>query len=167
VLLRVGQQPGKIHWKTFLRTAVPLAAVVGLFTGANVLVAWLLLLPGSVMFAIYMYRRRWPALLRPFEGAKLGASIGLASFGFFAIVIAIKVVADPAEYRHMVAQAIQDALARNPTPEAQQMVQSLFSGTTGVVLISAMGMALVLAFLLVIGSVSGALAARFSRQKAL
>jgi hypothetical protein len=58
-------------------------------------------------------------------------------------------------------------LARNPTPEAQQMVQSLFSGTTGVVLISAMGMALVLAFLLVIGSVSGALAARFSRQKAL
>jgi hypothetical protein len=164
MLLRVGR-PDQIHWSTFLRIAVPLAAVVGLFSGVNVILAWLLLLPGSVMLAIHLYRRRQPGLLRTSQCAKLGGATGLFSFAFFAAVIVVRVAMDPAAYRHMMAQAMQEAVARNPTAEAQQMAERL-SGTGGVLLLSALGMLFLLAFMLVIGSVSGALAATFSREKA-
>jgi hypothetical protein len=163
MLLRVGRSD-RIQWKTFLRIAVPLAAVVGVSPAIHPALAWLLL-PGSVIFAMHFYRRQ-TGPLRPSQGAKLGAFIGLASFGFYVVLFAIKVAGDPGGFRQDMASVIQQAIARNPTPEARQMAEAILSGTGGIVLLSALGMAFVLAFLLVIGSVSGALAARFSREKA-
>jgi hypothetical protein len=164
MLLRVGQ-PDRIQWKTFLRIAVPLAAVVGVSPAVHPLLA-LLLLPGSVIFALHVYRRKQTGPLRPFQGAKLGAFIGLASFGFYTVLFAIQVAGDPGGFRRDMASVIQQAIARNPTPEARQMAEAILSGTGGLVLFSALEMGFLLAFLLAIGSASGALAARFSREKA-
>ena len=164
ILLRVGQGPEQIHWKTFLPIAVPLAAAIGVSPVFHPALVWMLL-PVSVLLAIHLYRRREPGLLRPQEGARLGAFSGLVSFGFYSAVIAFTVVTHLAEYRQATAQAIQEFLTRNPTPQAQQMAQWLLNGTRGVVLTLAMGLVVVLLFFLLIGSVSGALAARFSRKK--
>jgi hypothetical protein len=90
----------------------------------------------------------------------------LASFGFYMVLFAIQVAGDPGGFRRDMASVIQQAIARNPTPEARQMAEAILSGTGGLVLFSALEMGFLLAFLLAIGSASGALAARFSREKA-
>jgi F0F1-type ATP synthase assembly protein I len=164
MLLRVGT-PNRIHWKAFFRIAIPLTAVVGLFTAANPGLAWLLVLPASVVLAIHLYRRRQPGPLKPSQGAQMGALIGLCTFVLFAVLMAARVASDPAEYRHLMAQALQEAMARNPDPAGQQMMQSFFGGTGGLVIVTAVCLVFALALLLAIGSVSGVLAARFSRGK--
>lgn len=164
--MHVGQAD-RIHWKSFLRTALPLAAVVGVSLMVSPALL-LLLLPGSVIVAIQLYRRRQPGPLRPSQGAKMGALIGLVSFGVYALLFAIRVAGDPAEFRQQMSALIQEAIARNPTtPEARQMAESLFSGTGGLVFFFATGLALLLVFLLVLGSVSGALAGKFFKEKSL
>jgi hypothetical protein len=163
--LHVGH-PDRIRWKSFLRLALPLAAVVGVSLAVYPALL-LLLLPGSVIVAIQLYRRRQPGPLRTSQGAKMGALIGSISFGVYALLFGMKVAADPAEFRQQMSTLIQEAIARNPTPEARQMAESLFSGTGGLVFFFGVGMALLLVFLLVFGSVSGALAARFFKEKSL
>jgi hypothetical protein len=161
--MHVGQAD-RIHWKSFLRVALPLAAVVGVSLAVYPALL-LLLLPGSVIVAIQLYRRRQPGALRSSQGAKMGALIGLVSFGVYALLFAIRVAGDPAEFRQQMSALIQEAITRNPTPEARQMAESLFSGTGGLVFFFAIGLALLLVFLLVLGSVSGALAAKLFKEK--
>lgn len=159
MLLRVGETV-RIHWKTFFRIALPLAAVVGIsqvvFPPLTVL-----LLPGSVIIAIHLYRRRQPIPLRATQGAKMGAATAFASFAFYAVTFAIRVAADPAAFRHDLATAV----ALNPNPDAQQMGQALINSTGGLVIFFVLMMLVSLMFLLVIGSISGALTARFSKEK--
>lgn len=162
-LLRVGQ-PDKIDWKVFLRIAAPLALAVAFFTPYSPLVGWLVLLPGSVFLAIHFYRRRRPGLLKTAQGAKLGALIALLTFAVLAVLLAILIAHDPAAYRRDAENAVRDALARNPSPQAE-VVRALFAGPRGVAVLTAMGMAILLAFLLAIGSIAGALAASLGRNK--
>lgn len=164
MLLRVGETP-RIQWRSFFRIALPLAGVVGVSQTVFPAIA-LLLLPGSVILAIQIYRRRQPGPVRPAHGAKMGAFIGLVSFGVYALFFVIKVAGDPAGFRQQMAALIQEAISRNPTPEARQMAEALFRGTGGLVFFFAVGMVFLLGFLLALGGISGALAARFSREKA-
>jgi hypothetical protein len=163
MLLRV-EQPDRIHWKPYLRIAAPMALVVGVSPIIHPALSWLLL-PAVVILSIHLYRRRYPDPLRPGQGAKMGAVTGLAGFSVYALIIAIKAAADPAAFRQEITAVIQEAIARNPSAEARQMAETLLSGTGGIVLFAAISMGFLLLFLLVIGSVSGALAARLSKEK--
>ncbi len=163
-LLRVGQGD-RIDWKSFLRIAAPLALAVGLLTAYSPLLGALILLPGSVFLAVHVYRRRTLGPLRAAQGARMGAVVGTISFAVLAVLFAASVAYDPAGYRQQVESQVKEALARNPSPQAQQVVQNLFSGPRGIALLLAMGMAVTLVFLLVISSVSGALAASLVRNK--
>jgi hypothetical protein len=164
LLLRVGH-PDQLQWKTFLRIAIPLAGVVAFFTAANLLLGLLMLLPGSVILAIHLYRRRQLGPFRTRQGAKLGALIGLLSFACLAIVLAVLVTRDPATYRQETEKAVMEALARNPSPQAQQLVEKWFTGSAGTVRLTALGMTFLLVLLLIIGSLSGALAVALVRDR--
>lgn len=162
--LRV-HQPDRIRWKSFLRVAFPVAAVLGISLAVYPAIL-LLLLPVSVILTIQLYRRRQPGSLRASQGAKMGALIGLVCFGVYAVLLGIKAAGDPVGFRQQLAAVIQEGIARNPsTPEARQIAESMFGGTGGLVFFLALGMGLLLVFLLVIGSLSGALAARYFRGK--
>jgi hypothetical protein len=112
-----------------------------------------------------MYRRRQPGPLAAWQGAKMGAFIGLASFAFFAVFFAVDVGMDPAAYRQNIDQAVQKAVASNPDPQVQQMLHSLLTGTRGTVVFTAILMVFSLGFLAAIGGISGSLAAVFFRKK--
>jgi hypothetical protein len=164
LLLRVGQ-PDQIHWKTFLRIAAPLAGVVAFFTAANVLLGCLIVLPGSVIFALHIYRRRRQGPFRTGQAAKLGALLGLLSLACLGIVLAVLVARDPATYRQETEKAVKEALARNPNPQAQQLVEKWFSGPAGTARLTALGMTFLLVILMIIGGLSGALAAALARDR--
>ncbi len=163
--LRVGST-NRIDWKAFLRIAAPLAALVALFSVLVPPVGWLILLPGGIILAVHIYRRRRVGPLGAWQGAKLGACAGLLVFAFSSIIFGVAVSRDPASYRleaDKTIQSIKDLENRNP--EAPHLSRVLSDGTRGIVLFTAMSLASLLVFLMVIGGVSGALAASLVRHK--
>jgi hypothetical protein len=153
----------RIDWKRFLSIAAPLAGLVGILT-AYVPPVWLVLFPGSVFLAVHLYRRRRPGPLKTAQGARMGALVGLLTFTVLVLLLVAAIAHDPAGYRQEAESGMRDALARNPSPQAAQMAQAL-SGPRGVALLTIMGMSVLLVFTLIIGSVSGALAASLGRNK--
>jgi len=158
-------QGQRIDWKTFLRISLPLAAAVGLFSAFSPLLGSLVLFPGSVFLAVHAYRRRRPGLLKTVQGAKMGIVMGLFSFAFLAAILGITVAHDPAGHRQQMENQMKEAFARNPNPQNQQALERLLSRPHGFVLFLVAGSMVLLVFLLIIGSVFGALAISLVRKK--
>jgi len=76
-----------IQWKSFARTAAPMAAFTGILTVLIPPLGYFILLPASLILSIHIYRKRRPAPMRGGQGARLGALMGLFSFIFFAIFL--------------------------------------------------------------------------------
>jgi len=123
-------------------------------------VAWLILLPGSILLAMHLYRRRRPESLTGLQGAKMGAVTGLMSFAFFAVFLGTFVTFDYGQYK----QLIETALASNPST-AQQLTQTLPPGTNVVALVTVTIFVSTLMILLTVGTISGALAAVLVRDR--
>jgi len=153
-------------WKKFTHIVLPMAVLVGASCAAIPLLGLLVLLPASVVLGIHLYRRRQQlGPIRASLGARLGAFTGLLSFAFFLIVSAVAVARNRTAYSETMTKALQDAVARNPDPQVQQMMQSLFSGTSGMVLLTVLAIGFVMIFFLIIASLAGALAANVSGDK--
>jgi hypothetical protein len=162
-----GQEPsfrtvllGRIDWKAFSRIALRLAPVVGLFSFMAAPLAWLVLLPGSILLAMHFYRRGRPEPLSGLQGAKMGAFTGLMSFVFFAIFLGTFVGLDYDQYRRF----IETSIASNPSA-AQQLAQSLPPGTNVVTFFTTGFVILTLMALPTIGAITGALAATLIRDR--
>jgi hypothetical protein len=155
----------RVQWRNFFRIVLPLAAVAGFFDVAMPPVGGFILLPGSVVLAIYIYRRRQPGPIPSWQGAKMGAFIGMLSSAFFALVLGVEYAADAPAFRQAMVKNGQEIVAHSFTPESQQMAQVWFSGTHGVAVITTLLLVSTLLYLLIIGGVSGALAAAFSSNK--
>jgi predicted PurR-regulated permease PerM len=94
----------------------------------------------------------------------MGALIGLLTFAILTVYRVGQFVQDPGSYRQAVDNSLREFVTHNPNPEAAQMAQSL-STTTGLALLIVIAMGLVLGVMLVVGGVSGALAASLARNK--
>ncbi len=143
-----------------------MAALVGLSSVAIPPLGLFIFLPASVILGIHLYRRRQQ--LGPIKaslGARLGAFTGLLSFAFFLVDSAVAVARNQAEYHEAIAKAVRDAAARNPDPQIQQTVQSLFNGTGGMLFFALLAAGFALVFFLIIASLTGALAATISGGK--
>jgi len=79
-------------------------------------------------------------------------------------VSVVAVVPNKAEYREEMIKALQDAVARNPSPQGQQMVQ-FFSGTAGILFLTVLALGFILMFFLIIASITGALTANVFTNK--
>ena len=146
-----------IQWRPFARTAAPLAAFTGMLTVMAPGLGFFVLLPGSLMVAIYIYRRTRPAPMRGGQGARMGALMGLLSFVFFTVFFLVAVSLNQPKYREVIVNRIHEVAAQNPDQQAQQMLQ-WFATTDGLITITAMFLVFVLVFFLIIGVGSGALA---------
>ena len=128
---------------------------------------WLVALPGGIILAINFYRRRQPCLLTASLGAKLGVVIGLLSFVFFSLMFAASGASDAPAFRSAMEKLGQDALARYPTPESQQMAQAWFTGPHAVAVIAGVLLASTLVVILAISVITGALVGALSRRRHL
>jgi hypothetical protein len=152
-----------IDWKGFLRLAVPLGVLVGIFTPASPLPGSLVLLPASVFVAVHFYRKRHLLPLKASQGAKLGAMIGLLGFAIQA-VIEVSLLAHDPEYRRAREEQFREAVANSSTPQARETMEALID-KVGVVRLTVLSLPILLAFLLTISGVSGALAATLPRNR--
>jgi hypothetical protein len=157
----------EVRWKKFLRIALPFALTNGLVTLPLGLLGWLLIVPASVLWSIFLYRRQVPgAALTPGRGARMGAAIGLLSAGFFSVVFAIYVAIKQSEVRAFLIQGLQQAATQNPDPGVQQFMQSLFQSSAGLVVFVVVAVIMASIAFLLFTSTAGALAGLFSAKRA-
>ena len=153
-----------IDWKYFLRAAAPLAALTDVLTMVLHPLAFFVLLPANLVWAISRYRRRRPIAIRSGQGARMGALMGLLSFAFFLAFFLVSISFQHAQYRDIMVSRIHEIAAQNPDPQAQQMLQ-WFATPDGLVMFTAIALVTILLICLVIGTSSGAVAVALGKDR--
>ena len=154
----------EIAWRDFVRAAAPLAALTGILTLVLPPLGLFVLLPANLVWAISRYLRRRPMALRSGQGARMGAMMGLLSFGFFLASFFAGLSLFWADFHNVMIGRIHEIAAQNPDPQAQQMMQ-WFATPDGFIAFTAIGLASILLIFLVIGMGSGALAVALGRAR--
>jgi hypothetical protein len=153
-----------IDWKYFLRTAAPLAALTDILTMAVHPLAFFVLLPANLLWAISRYRRSRPAAISSGQGASMGTVMGLLSFAFFLVFFLVTVSFQHGQYREIMITRIHEIAAQNPDPQTQQMLQ-WFATPDGLVTFTAIALVTILLICLVIGTGTGALAVALGKDR--
>jgi hypothetical protein len=159
--------PGQIDWPLALAPALQagfIAAILmiiplGASLGLGMLAAGFL--------AVLLYRRRVPsANLGAGMGAKLGAVSGAIGFALFGVLTAIEtaVLHNGGELRAQLLKAVEQAAARNPDPQAQQMLQYIKS-PEGLALMMVLALAVMFVIFLIFSSLGGAVGAAILHRK--
>ena len=138
--------------------AAILEAIFG-FLGIGILVGGYL--------SVSLYRRWQPSqLITTGMGARLGAVAGGLGFFIVSIVTSVKVLLFDTgnQLRDAMMKSIEQAAARNPGPEAQQMLDWLRS-PNGFALMLGLGLLVTLVFYLVLSMAGGMLAAGMANRR--
>lgn len=141
-----------------------MAAFTGMLTAIMPLVGLFILLPSSLIAAIYIYRKNRPAPMRGGQGARLGALMGLLSFIFFALFFLVAVSLNEPKYREIMVNVVHEAAAQNPDQQVQQVLQ-WFATTDGLITFTVVILAAILLVFLIIGIGSGALAVTLNKAR--
>ena len=148
---------GATDWKRFLRTATPVAILVGMLTIAVRPLGLFLLLPLGIIWTIARYREQRPTRLRGGQGARMGALMAALSFATFLVPFLVDFSLSPAKYREQMIASVHEAAAKNPDPQVQQILQ-WFATPDGLITFAAIALLIILLVFLIIGMGSGALA---------
>ena len=125
----------------------------------------LICLPGSVLWAIHVYRRRVPGPLSSGRGAKLGSVLGLLSFASFAVIFSLLIAHNRDQVHQALVQAVHEAAAKNPDPAIQPMFHFFTDTDAGLVVFVLLFLAFILVLFLLFAAAAGALSVAFSRDK--
>ena len=155
---------GGIAWKDFIHAAAPLAAVTGILTVPLAPLGLFVLLPANLIWAIVRYSRNRPLAIRAGQGARMGAVMGVLSFGFFLACFLATITVWQTQYRELMIARINEIAAQNPDPQAQQMLQGLAT-PHGLIVFTAIGLGTIFLIFLVIGIGSGALAIALGKAR--
>lgn len=153
-----------IQWKAFARTAAPLAAFTGMLTVVIPALGLFVFLPTSLIVAIHTYRRTRPAPMRRGQGARMGALMGLLSFGSYLVFKLADIFRNQTEYRNINLNRLKDLAAQTSDPQSQQIFQWLAT-PHGFIIIAAAALCFILLVFLIIGISSGALAVTLGRPR--
>lgn len=143
---------------------MPYGIVNGLVTLFLGPVGWFITLPGSVLWCIMTYRRRFAGPISAGRGARMGCALGFISFTTFAIVF-VCVYCFTDEIRPIIVQTLQQAAARNSDPNYQRLVHFFGQDPFGMAVFVAISLVFILFLFLSFGSAAGALTAAFSGGK--
>ena len=153
-----------IQWKSFARTAAPLAAFTGMLAVPQLQVGLFILLPICLILAIYIYRRTRPAPMRSGQGARMGALMGLLSFVFYTAFFLVTVSLNLPKYREFIVNLVHDAATQNPDQLVQQKMQ-WFATPDGMIAMTFLILAGILISFLLVGMGTGALAVALSKSR--
>jgi hypothetical protein len=153
-----------IAWKDFIRAATPLAAVTGIVTVPLAPLGLFVLLPANLIWAIARYRRNRPLAIRAGQGARMGAVMGVLSFGFFLPCFLATITLWRTQYRELMIARLNEIAAQNPDPQAQQMMQWITT-PHGFIAFIAVSLGAILLIFIVIGMGSGALAVALGKAR--
>jgi hypothetical protein len=161
------QQPdrSRLIW----RAVFPRAAASGLLLAILVTVAGAPLLlvvipPVCAAIVAVWYARSEKTQVTAGMGARIGAITGFFGFLFQALIFGAIFLAKPSEMKAIFHKQLQEAIARNPNPQAQAMAEKLLT-PEGILAVALLGLAMFFVFYLILGSLGGAIGSSFTRKK--
>lgn len=156
----------RVNWGDALPGAV--------LAGGLVALAWLIPFLGFLLWplaagvlAVLLYARRRP--LREMAsgmGARIGVIAGLLGFGLMALLMSLELLAfrGTDKLRQLLLQTMQQAMANNPDPAAQQAMQKMMT-PEGIAVVVTFAMVLFFAMFLGLGALGGAMGASLLRKR--
>ncbi|HEU5454030.1 MAG TPA: zinc ribbon domain-containing protein [Terriglobales bacterium] len=145
-----------------------------LAAGALVALAWLIPFLGFLLWplaagvlAVLFYARRRP--LREMAsgmGARIGVIAGLLGFAMMALLMSLELLAfrGTGKLRQLLLQTMQQAMASNPDPAAQEAMHKLMT-PEGIAVLVTFAMILFFAMFLGLGALGGVLGASLMRKR--
>jgi hypothetical protein len=125
----------------------------------------LVVIPLGGIFAVWLYARGKDAsTIVAGTGARIGAVAGLFSFLIFGIIEAAQFTTQQGMVRETVRKGVEEAIARNPNPEMQSMMNQVMTpeGIATVLTVSAI---MFLFVFLIFGALGGSLGAAMLRNR--
>jgi hypothetical protein len=119
------------------------------------------------LFSVVLYRRRKPLeIITPGMGARLGAAGGGIGFACFTLLTSVGMLISRTggQLREVMARAIDEAAARNPGPQTQDVVQQLKS-PEGIAFMVVLVLLVTFGIFLIVSSLGGLLGATVLRKK--
>jgi hypothetical protein len=150
--------------------ALPVAALAGLISAVLMMTPLAGFGLGMVIggtLSVVFYRRRFPvANITPWMGVRLGVVSGILGGGIFAALLSIGAVVFHAgdAIRAKLMEGMQQAAARNPDPQAQQVME-FFKTPEGIVVLLTVALIGVLLAFVVFSGLGGAIGAALLRRK--
>jgi hypothetical protein len=158
--------PEPFRWQE----AMPGAMLAGLVAALVLIIpfaAYALWPLAAGALAVLFFKRRQPGVeLSSGAGARVGAVAGLFAFILFSLLMGVQLVAmsGSGKFRDMMAQAMQQSAARNPSPEAQAMVQKLMT-PEGIAVMVVLIFVIFLVMFVGLSSIGGALGAKLLKKR--
>ena len=159
--------PESVDWSDALPGALAAGALLAL-SWVIPFIGFLLWLVAAGALAVVFYARRKTIVnLTAGLGARIGAVTGLLGFGIFALLMSLELLATrgTGKLRQMLQQVMQQAVASNPDPNAQQVIQNLMT-PQGIALLVTFVMVLFFACFLAFGALGGVFGASLLRKRA-
>jgi hypothetical protein len=150
--------------------ALPAAALAGLISAVLMMTPLAGFGLGMVIggtLSVVFYRRRLPvANVTPWMGVRLGMVSGILGGGIFAALLSIGAVVFHAgdAIREKLMEGMQQAAARNPDPQAQQVME-FFKTPQGIVVLLTICLIGVLLAFIIFSGLGGAIGAALLRRK--
>jgi hypothetical protein len=150
----------RIDWSDALRAALLCGLLEALFSlfGLGIIAG------GALSVALYRRRRsRTPITMS--MGARLGAISGGVAWLFLTVITSVGVLAFRTgdQVRQLILDSMEQAAARNPTQQAQELLQYVKSQDGFAVMLAAI-LALTLLFFVVLSTLGGMLGSMFSKR---
>jgi hypothetical protein len=125
----------------------------------------LLVVPVGGFFAIWLYARGKDAgQVWLGTGARIGAVTGLFTFLIYGIIVAAQFTAQKGMVQETMRKAMDQALARNPNPQAQALVNQLMT-PEGVATLITMTVVIFLFVFLIFGAIGGSVGAAIMKNQ--
>ncbi len=174
---RVGAQanPGgplrpRIAWSTALPKAaiagfLTVMLLLGLLSIAQSALFVFLVLPLGGIFSMWLYARgRDPGQMVTGTGVRIGAVTGLFTFVIYGIIVAAQFTAQKGMARETMQKAMEQALARNPNPQAQALMNQIMTPEGIATLLTITAVVFLFVFL-IFGAIGGSLGAVILRNR--
>jgi hypothetical protein len=170
--LKSDPPPARIVWSSALpKTAASGFATVALLvlvvSVTQVPALSLLVLPFGGALAVFLYSRsNNRGRITAGHGARLGAVTGFFAFIVYGLIVTAEMSAKRGELLDMLRKTLQEAAARNPNPQAQEMVRQIMTPAGLGVLLAMTAVIFFFAFLILssLGGSAGAAIVNSSRQ---
>ena len=156
--------PTRIHWSQALVPVSQAAAIAGILSLLPRISALCCLwLPLGGLLAVWFYKRTTPTpRVSAGMGFRLGAVTGVIAYGLYIVISAAELLIARfalhqnvgAELRATFLKALEQGVAKNPTPEAQQMLKS-FSSPEGMAIAITLGLVLMFLGFIIFSSLGG------------
>lgn len=156
--------PG-VQWSAAIRSCLLAAAVLTfLYTVIGVPLAVMIIIPAGGWFAVYLYSRGKGG--RPVNagiGARIGAVTGLLAYALYGLIMAVVMVFQRGRLLEEVRNAMRQAAAQNPNPQAQQIVEKMMTPEGIAILVTISAIFLFFIFL-VLCSIGGAIGGSLAKK---